>query len=120
MAVVAGADDGGFFVADGDGEAVVEDEEFSEPVCAAFFEAVVDDAAVELVDIFEAAFFEDGGVEFAADASGAVHHDWGFLWVDFFFQLFGVVVEFAEVFAWWEVGAVEVADFPFVVIADVE
>lgn len=81
-ALVALRDD---FVGDAFADAFVENEvfavEFAGEVFFGDFFGVLDDATVELVDIFVAEVFEVGGGFFAADAAGAVEEDFLVLFV---------------------------------------
>ncbi len=74
VAVAAAADDGGVDVVDGDADALVEDVAFAIVVFAAGFGVftILDDAAEQLVDIFESFLDEETTKLLASDPARAV------------------------------------------------
>lgn len=118
-ALVAVGDD---FVGDSFADAFVEDEVFAVEVAGEILFAdlfgVLNDAAVELVDVFESAVFEVGGGFFAADAAGAVKED--FLVLFAFEEFFDHGEFFAEGVGVGADGVFEAADFAFVMVAHVD
>ena len=106
---------GGFWT--GDGHALIEDETFALPVFGSDLAVIVHDAAVQLVDVFEAMVTEQRRGFFAADASGAVHQH--FL-VFQFFEARHVTRQFAEVLDVTFHGAGELSDGGFVTVPDID
>ena len=73
-----------FFI-DRNSEAVIKDKELSPPFIMPFFKSVIDDPALQLIDMFKSFFFQQCGIELAADPSRAIHHHFRLLWVALFF-----------------------------------
>ncbi len=109
-----------FFQAMSDRDAPVEDEAFAIPFAVPFrhlFE-VFQDAAFEMIDIFDP-FSEEVICGFlAADTAGAEHRD--FLVVKPVFVVLPPRGKFTEGFGFWVDGAVKRADGHFVVVAGVD
>ena len=101
-----------------DADAAIEDEAFAVEVGAAAFLEIFQDAAVELVDVFEAGELHERAGFFAADAAGA-EQDEGAVF-EFRGQALDGVGEFAEVVDVRNGRAAERAHAHLVVVAGVE
>ncbi|MEN9660356.1 MAG: hypothetical protein RLZZ443_285 [Actinomycetota bacterium] len=119
LAVLALADDLGF-VAEVGLHAAVEDVERALPQALVLEAlAVANDAALDLVDLFEAAVDHDGRKNFATDSTGAVGHDWLVFEVVVLaaFELFDKVVSGLNI---WHDGVLELADLRLKRVAAIE
>ena len=103
-----------------DGDAVIKDEALALPftlVLIDFFE-VLEDAALEVIDLGEAELFDVGGGFFASYSAGAEHgYFFSFPWDEL---LLGVLGEFAEAGGLWIDCAFERAELDFIVVSGID
>jgi hypothetical protein len=71
-------------------EPIVEHKEFPLPMFSTLLQAIIDDPAIELKNLFKTLFFHDSGKVFTPNAACAAHHDAGVFRIPLFFQLFCV------------------------------
>lgn len=79
------------FFSQRDGQTVVENEQLPLPMLGTLVQSILNHSAVKLIDFLKPFLLHQGGIEFAADSSRAIHHHDSFFRIARFFQLFSVV-----------------------------